>query len=216
MAAATVSGTIELRDSRVASVSKQKDFSGVVISAERVNAPPSAAARTCRHAAEKEDVHAACIWPSRPAQSVDFPNSDPIFHNAFSSYNGQISTWASILPAVEVGSFRAAGRGSGLLQYPSHDERDYSGAQHALVRADGQRWLVPMDLPPANTISACSTNGPRSRRWPELTRRIAVTDRPAALPPITVSEAGYLLAAHKNKYGKDYTPPPDDQVFIPA
>ena len=29
-------------------------------------------------------------WPITAGTSVDFPNDDPIFHNAFSSYSGQI------------------------------------------------------------------------------------------------------------------------------
>ena len=30
------------------------------------------------------------VLPVTIGATVDFPNSDPIFHNAFSSYNGQI------------------------------------------------------------------------------------------------------------------------------
>src|SRR5271165_6460234 len=88
--AATVSGTVELRDSRVPSVSKQKDFSGVVISAQRVDAPPPAP--TPGHAVmlQKGKTFTPHILAITTGTAVDFPNSDPIFHNAFSSYDGQI------------------------------------------------------------------------------------------------------------------------------
>jgi hypothetical protein len=36
------------------------------------------------------------------------------------------------------------------------------------------------------------------------------------VPPITVSEAGYLVVPHKNKYGHEYPPSADDQVFYPG
>src|SRR5580704_11698574 len=41
--AVTVSGTVQLRESRIASVARGKDYSGVVISLEPVNAPASVA-----------------------------------------------------------------------------------------------------------------------------------------------------------------------------
>ena len=49
-----------------------------------------------------------------------------------------------------------------------------------------------------------------------LSRRLVVTEQGLRLAPIDVSEAGYLLSPHKNKYGKDYTAPPDDQVAYPG
>jgi hypothetical protein len=49
-----------------------------------------------------------------------------------------------------------------------------------------------------------------------LSRRIVVTDQPQRIPPIDVSEGGYLLAPHKNKYGKDYVAPADDQIVYPG
>ncbi len=38
----------------------------------------------------------------------------------------------------------------------------------------------------------------------ELTRTVDVTGADVALGNLTVSESGYLLISHKNKYGKDY------------
>src|SRR5258708_7304953 len=43
--AAGISGTGPLRDSRLDRVNRKKDFSGVVVSAERINVPPAAPAR---------------------------------------------------------------------------------------------------------------------------------------------------------------------------
>ena len=49
-----------------------------------------------------------------------------------------------------------------------------------------------------------------------LSQRIVVTDRPLRVPALAVSEAGYLPSPHKNKYGKDYSAPPDDRALIRA
>jgi hypothetical protein len=49
-----------------------------------------------------------------------------------------------------------------------------------------------------------------------LARRIVVAEPGLRVPPIVVSEAGYLIAPHKNKYGRDYPPSSDDQVFYPG
>ena len=36
------------------------------------------------------------------------------------------------------------------------------------------------------------------------------------LPPMEISESGYLPASHKNKYGKDYSKTTDDGVTYPG
>src|ERR1019366_9116820 len=88
--AAAISGTVMLRDSRLDSVNRKKDFSGVVVSAERISAPPPAP--PARHAVmlQKNKMFTPHILAVVTGTTVDFPNADPIFHNAFSSYNGQI------------------------------------------------------------------------------------------------------------------------------
>jgi len=36
------------------------------------------------------------------------------------------------------------------------------------------------------------------------------------LPPVQISESGYLPASHKNKYGKEYSSTPEDGVTYPG
>ena len=80
-----------LSDSRVDAVNRQKDFSGVVVSAQ-----PVGRAESRRHLPahatmlQKGKMFTPHILPVMAGTTVDFPNFDPIFHNAFSSYNGQI------------------------------------------------------------------------------------------------------------------------------
>ena len=49
-----------------------------------------------------------------------------------------------------------------------------------------------------------------------LTRRVTAGAADLALPSFTVSETGYVEAPHKNKYGQDYPPVPDDRAPYPA
>ena len=49
-----------------------------------------------------------------------------------------------------------------------------------------------------------------------LERKIAVDQSIVPLPPITVSESGYIVSPHKNKYGNDYPPVIEDHAAYPA
>ena len=91
LVAGSVSGRVELRDSQDAAVRKHMDFSGVVVWLEPVTgspaaAPPGAIAKMV----QKDKTFTPHVLPIRVGTSVDFPNFDPIFHNAFSNYNGQL------------------------------------------------------------------------------------------------------------------------------
>jgi len=89
--AGSVSGKVELHDSQDAAVRKHMDYSGVVVwleplSGSRASAAPGATARMV----QKEKTFTPHVLPIRVGTTVDFPNFDPIFHNAFSNYNGQL------------------------------------------------------------------------------------------------------------------------------
>src|SRR6202000_2310995 len=77
-------------DSRVDAVKKRMGFSGVVVSAQSLNAPvPSMSpARATLLQKGKRVTHHSLQVTVGP--TLDFPNEDPIYHNAFSSYSGQI------------------------------------------------------------------------------------------------------------------------------
>jgi len=53
-------------------------------------------------------------------------------------------------------------------------------------------------------------------RQPKKASKITVEDAPVALPGMTISESGYLPIPHKNKYGRDYGPAPDEGGVYPA
>src|SRR5579859_6851711 len=86
--AASLSGTVALRDSHAEAVTKQKDYSGVVISAIPVNDPGAAQGNRHSTMLQKNKTFTPHVLPVETGTTVDFPNADPIFHNAFSSYSG--------------------------------------------------------------------------------------------------------------------------------
>src|SRR5579859_6688263 len=91
--AGTVNGTIELMNSRNPEVRQHKNFSGVVVWLEAVGRTVSPAALgTLPPAvmAQKMKSFIPHVVAIPAGTSVEFPNFDPIFHNAFSSYSGQV------------------------------------------------------------------------------------------------------------------------------
>jgi plastocyanin len=215
--AATIAGTIELRDSREASVSKRKDFSGVVISAERVDAPSAVPPPGHAVMLQKNKMFTPHILAVTTGTAVDFPNADPIFHNAFSSYDGQIFD-VGLYPPGSSKSVRFSRPGVVRVFCNIHP------SMSAIILVLNTPWFTQTDkdgsfrmgAPPGEYELSIFHERATEQTLAGLARRIVVTDQPVRIPPITVSEAGWLLAAHKNKYGKDYTPPPDDRVFYPG
>jgi len=49
-----------------------------------------------------------------------------------------------------------------------------------------------------------------------LRRMINVQQERLELLDTVIPETGYLAIPHKNKYGRDYTPPPDDGTVYPG
>ncbi len=85
--AATVSGKVELAFSQDPKVRKHLDYSGVVVWLEPASgaaAPPAAP----RHAEmlQKNKTFTPHVLAITVGATVDFPNRDFIFHNAFSNY----------------------------------------------------------------------------------------------------------------------------------
>lgn len=214
---ATLSGTIVLRDSRVDAVNKQKDFSGVVVSAQPVGGPlpppPAAHARML----QKGKMFTPHILPVMTGTTVDFPNADPIFHNAFSSYNGQIFDVGLYPP----GTSRAVSlTRPGVLRVFCNIHPTMS----AIILVLNTPWFVKtakngsfeMNVPPGEYEFSVFHERATEQELAGLARRVIVSEPALRIPPIMVSESGYLVAHHKNKYGHDYPPSSDDELFYPG
>jgi plastocyanin len=215
--AAEVSGSVMLRDSRLEAVNRKKDFEGVVISAESINGLPAAA--PTRHAVmlQKNKMFTPHVLPVAKGSIVDFPNADPIFHNAFSSFNGQIFD-VGLYPPGTSKSVRFSR--PGVVRVFCNIHPTMSSIILVLntpyFTTSGVDGSFALNLPPGDYDLKVFHERATEQTLAGLTRRITVSDSALRVPQIDVSEAGYLLAPHKNKYGKDYAPPPDDQTVYPS
>ena len=212
LSAATVSGRVELRDSRDASVRKNKNYSGVVIWLESGNA--SRAPTSVAHAKmiQKDKTFIPHVLAITVGTTVDFPNLDPIFHNAFSNYDGQLFD-VNLYPPGSSRSVRFTRPGIvrvfcnihasmsaviAVLDTPYFDVTGASGEfKIADVPAGQYKLRIFHERATPATLDA-------------LQRAITINVADVAVPLVVISESGYLPIPHKNKFGHDYPPPPDE------
>ena len=151
------------------------------------------------------------VLPIMIGTTIDFPNYDPIFHNAFSNYNGQIFDIGLYPPGTTKSIvFRREGvvrvfcnihptmsAVIVVLKSPYFCVSNKNGElQMTGVPAGSFRVHVFHERATEQTLAA-------------LTRTVEISEERAQLPPISVSESGYLQVPHTNKYGKDYAPDSD-------
>lgn len=217
LSAATVSGTVQLRDSRLDAVNKRRDYSGIVISLRPLNQAPPAPPSKHVVMLQKNKTFTPHILPVVAGGVVEFPNSDPIFHNAFSSYNGQIFD-VGLYPPGTSKSVHFIRPGVVRVFCNIHPSMSavilvLSTPYFTSTAKDGSFHLdVPPGLYELSVFHERSTEATLN----SLTQRTLVTAPSLQLPPIVVSEAGFLQSPHKNKYGKEYAPQPDDKSIYPG
>ncbi len=215
--AATFSGAVQLRDSRVDSVTRHKDYSGIVISLEPVS--PTPVPPPAKHVVmlQKNKMFTPHVLPILVGAAVDFPNADPIFHNAFSRYEGQIFD-VGLYPPGTSRSVRFTRPGIVRVFCNIHP------SMSAVILVFQTPWYVStakdgsfqLDVPPGAYNLHVFHERASEAALQSLSRRVLVTAQGLRLEPIVISEAGNVIAPHKNKYGADYAPPPDDQNVYPG
>lgn len=221
LGASIVSGSVVLRESRIDSVSRGKDYSGVVISLQAAGQPAPVAGEspTGKHATmlQKNKMFTPHILPVTAGTTIDFPNADPIFHNAFSSYSGQIFD-IGLYPPGKSRSVRFDRPGIVRVFCNIHPSMSavilvLKTVFFAITPRDGSFHI---DVPPGSYELSVFHERATQETLETLSRRIAVAPEGMRLPPIAVSEAGYLIAPHRNKYGREYDPMPDDKMPYPG
>lgn len=215
--AATVSGTVQLKDSRVEAVNRKKDYSGLVISLRPVNLPAPLLSGKHVVMLQKNKMFTPHVLPVETGVYVDFPNDDLIFHNAFSSYNGQIFD-VGLYPPGSTRSVHFTRPGVVRIFCNIHP------SMSAVVLVLPTPWFTTtakdgsfrLDVPAGNYELSVFHERATEQTLQALTQRISVADQSVTISPIVVSEAGFLLAPHKNKYGAPYAPQPDDKSVYPG
>jgi plastocyanin len=139
--------------------------------------------------------------------TVDFPNSDPIFHNVFSVSGGN---------RFDLGLYRRGTSRSkqfdepGLVRVYCNIHPQMVGYiwvldtnAYAVSRADGGYRID--DIP-----SGDRTVHVWSEETGEQTEKIRITEAQTTTFDPRLDATGFTPLSHKNKYGKNYPPPPPD------
>ena len=214
--AAVVRGAVELVDSHDPGVRKHNDYSGVVVWLERAGAAddsaPTANVRTFEMR-QKDKAFVPHVLAIPVGSSVSFPNLDPIFHNAFSSYNGQV---------FDVGLYRP-GSIRTVLFHREGVVRVFCNihpTMSAVILVLRSSYSSVTGKSGAFEITGVPAGEYRLRAFHEraagealqsIERRVIVEDFLLELAPLRISESGYLPEAHLNKYGKPYPPVIEDR-----
>jgi plastocyanin len=211
--AANLAGEVQLLNSQNPVARKQHDFSGVVIWLEPMGTAAVPMETAHVRMIQKDKRFQPHILPVGIGSVVDFPNFDPIFHNAFSNFSGEIFDIGLYAPGT---SRSIRFRRPGVVRVFCNIHPSMSAV------------IVVLDTP---YFAATARTGKftlsnvlageyelhvlHERALPEtllkLTRKITVNGSNVQLSPVLISEAGYLPTPHKNKYGKDYPPDADSQ-----
>jgi plastocyanin len=216
--ASSVTGKVELRDSREASVRKRLDYSGVVVSLVPVITGVNRLSDGHVTMRQKDKTFSPHVLAIAAGTYVDFPNDDPIFHNAFSSYSGQLFD-LSLYPPGSSKSVRFSRPGIVRVFCNIHSSMSAVIAvlptpYFATTARDGS-FQIP-GVPPGEYQLSVFHERATEATLSTLSRRIAVEQTPLGLPAIVISEAGFLQMPHNNKYGRVYAPETDDRSIYPA
>jgi plastocyanin len=203
--AATVTGSVELTEARV------KSSDGVVVWLEPLTgrAPLPAARLTLDQRNKKFSPHVLVV---PVGATVEFPNHDPIFHNAFSNFAGQPFDTGLYAPGT---SQRVTFRREGFVRVFCNIHANMSAVivvvptpYYATTLANGS-WQIA-NVPPGEyrlkLFHERATEGTLQR----LEMKVTVGDGILTIPRVKISESGYLEVPHKNKHGRDYPAKPQE------
>jgi plastocyanin len=212
--AGSLTGRIELESKR-----KGRDYSGVVVWLEPV-ANVSGRMRTeagTFKMIQRGKTFTPHILAIPLGSTVEFPNSDPIFHNAFSNFNGQIFDVGLYPPGS---SRNVVFRREGIVRVFCNIHPTMSavivvlGTPYFATSARNGGIEIP-SVPDGEYHLRVFHERATPETLSKLERRITISG-PSTLAPIVISEAGYIPVPHKNKFGKEYPPVPDDRNVYPG
>jgi len=207
--AGPVTGAVEITNSQDPTVRRNKDYTGVILWLEPVDRS-AAPALVPKHERmiQKNKHFMPHVMAVTVGSMIDFPNLDPIYHNAFSNFSGQTFDTGLYKPGT---SKSEVFRTPGIVRVFCNIHPSMSAIIavlptpfYAVTDALG-KFTIPA-VPPGDYELRIF----HERSLPEvlkfLERRITVPEGGLRLPLISISETGYIPAAHLNKYGKEYPP----------
>ena len=195
---------------------KKTDAAGTVVWLEPIGTGTRAAAPASKPAAVSQHnltfvPHVAAI---QVGTAVDFPNKDPIFHNVFSNFDGQVFDLQLFAPQT---ARRVVFRRSGIVRVfcNIHD------TMSAVIAVLPTPYFAVTDGTGRFDIQVPAGEY-RLQFWHEraqpdvlaqLARRVTVGEAPVVLPDTQITLSTQPPAPHKDKYGREYAQKHEDRVF---
>ena len=213
--AATVTGRVELRDSKE---HKKQDYSGVVVWLERLDKTASKPMPEHVKMIQKEKTFLPHVLAIPTGSTVDFPNLDPIFHNAFSNYDGQVFD-VGLYPPGTSRSVRFSRPGVVRIFCNIHSAMSaiiavLDSNSFDITKSDGRFEI--RDVAPGEYRLHLFHERASPSTMNSISMPVSVFDSPVNLAPIAISENGFLAVPHKDKYGREYKPVPADTGSYPV
>ncbi len=206
--AATVTGGVELANSLDPAVHKHRDYAGVVIWLEPLEKGQAPAPKSVKMV--QQDKHFIPHVIAIPVGgTVDFPNLDPFYHNAFSNFSGQPFDTGLYAPGS---SQSVTFKHPGIVRVFCNIHSTMSAiiavvptAYYAVTPESGK--FAVAGVPPGEYQFHIFHERAQPANLKFLERRITVPEAGLALPLISVTETGYVPAPHLDKHGKPYAQP---------
>jgi plastocyanin len=199
----TVSGAVEISTT----ARKPPPVTDVVVWLESAeNQPVLSTPPAHAQMLQKDKMFHPHVLPVEVGTIVDFPNADPIFHNAFSNYEGQLFDVSLYPPGT---SRSVTFRKAGIVRVFCNIHPSMSAVILVLknpyfvkVSADGS-YHIP-NVPPGR-YELHFYDERCTGQHPSLRLTVDAGGSPVAAPALHISESRYLtVPPHKNKFGQDY------------
>jgi plastocyanin len=209
LSAATVSGQVEITNSLNRTVQKHKDYSGVVFWLEPVDGSAFTAIAPRTVKVIQMDKHFTPHVVAIPVGgTVDLPNEDPFWHNAFSNFSGEPFDIGLYAPGTSRShTFRHAG----IVRVFCNIHSTMSAiiavlpTPYYVVTPEAGKFDMP-NVPPGEYGLRIFYERALPANLKFLERRITVSGVGLDLPLISISETGYAPGPHLDKHGKPYAP----------
>lgn len=205
---ATVSGVVEVTSAPHSAREHGRHLSDIVVWLEPADGALTPGTSLPRaQMLQKDKMFHPHVLPIQVGTAVEFPNADPIFHNAFSNYDGQLFDVALYPPgASRTVMFRKAGVARVFCNiHPSMSAiiLVLKTSLFARVEPDGRYRIpnVPAGRYQVYFYDEWAANGNR----PVVELTVGGNAVEVSVPELRISETSYAtLPPHKNKYGQDY------------